>query len=143
VNIITTAAITLIATTVTITDIGMRATTTITATTVTITDIGTVATITIIASTVVTTIGTGETYRLVADQQTRYLQRARAAASAAALALVRSGPILDSLHERRASAARQRAGACDSLLHGTETPYFNPHGPTPGALQGNDYPLEY
>ena len=22
-------------------------------------------------------------------------------------------------------------------------PYFNPHGPTPGALQGDDYPLEY
>jgi hypothetical protein len=21
--------------------------------------------------------------------------------------------------------------------------YFNPHGPTPGALQGDDYPLEY
>jgi hypothetical protein len=25
----------------------------------------------------------------------------------------------------------------------TATPYFNPHGPTPGALQGDDYPLEY
>jgi hypothetical protein len=23
------------------------------------------------------------------------------------------------------------------------TPYFNPHGPTPGALQGDDYPLTY
>src|SRR5262249_8648739 len=23
------------------------------------------------------------------------------------------------------------------------TPYFNPHGPTPGALQGDDYPLEF
>ena len=22
-------------------------------------------------------------------------------------------------------------------------PYFNPHGPTPGALQGDDYPLTY
>jgi hypothetical protein len=22
-------------------------------------------------------------------------------------------------------------------------PYFNPHGPTPGALQGDDYPLNY
>jgi hypothetical protein len=21
--------------------------------------------------------------------------------------------------------------------------YFNPHGPTPGALQGDDYPLSY
>jgi len=25
----------------------------------------------------------------------------------------------------------------------TPAPYFNPHGPTPGALQGDDYPLEY
>ena len=23
------------------------------------------------------------------------------------------------------------------------TPYFNPHGPTPGALKGDDYPLTY
>ena len=22
-------------------------------------------------------------------------------------------------------------------------PYFNPHGPTPGALQGDDYPIEF
>ena len=25
----------------------------------------------------------------------------------------------------------------------TPTPYFNPHGPTPGALHGDDYPLTY
>jgi hypothetical protein len=25
----------------------------------------------------------------------------------------------------------------------TDTPYFNPHGPTPRALQGDDYQLEY
>jgi hypothetical protein len=26
---------------------------------------------------------------------------------------------------------------------GYTPPYFNPHGLTPGALQGDDYPLEY
>jgi hypothetical protein len=36
-------------------------------------------------------------------------------------------------------------GFLEHRARSTETPapYFNPHGPTPGALQGDDYPLEY
>jgi len=36
-------------------------------------------------------------------------------------------------------------GFLESPTRPTEapTPYFNPHGPTPGALQGDDYPLTY
>ena len=36
------------------------------------------------------------------------------------------------------------ASVCDwGHLANHATPYFNPLGPTPGALQGDDYELEY
>ena len=37
----------------------------------------------------------------------------------------------------------QLAKAPATRLAETATPYFNPHGPTPWALQGDDYQLEY
>ena len=41
--------------------------------------------------------------------------------------------------EKRLQAVEPALTASDE----SSTPYFNPHGPTPGALQGDDYQLEY
>jgi len=41
--------------------------------------------------------------------------------------------------EKRLQAPERAATASDTPLG----PHFNPHGPTPGALQGDDYQLEY
>ena len=43
----------------------------------------------------------------------------------------------------RFSAVLTHPGNSTAPSGSSTAPYFNPHGPTPGALQGDDYPLTY
>jgi hypothetical protein len=53
-------------------------------------------------------------------------------------AITRTGPG-PSVPEKRLQAPERVPTATDKPL----AAHFNPHGPTPGALQGDDYQLDY